>query len=1209
MRRQAGMCATLLLAILACVAGRGPESRAEDRGFAAAPLARMRDGLVEISFALTEPTDFAVFVKDDKGRTVRHLAARAASEAAQRLTWDGCDDEGRPVSPGAYRIEVALGLKPAYEATFGSDPRELGAVHGLAVGPKGDLYVMGGEGRVDRFQRFAVFSARGEYRRTIVPRPSGLPIERVTPLSEVVLDNGERFPMLLLPEYGGPMDQAPVVAPNGDLIFANGSMMYHAERHRFRAAERMQPVWPRRLLRLAADGGAPEAGYLGPVLGKGFDKRTLYLALAPDGETVYISGAQDAVFKARWGEAEQPVALVGVPGTPGAGAKNLKDPCGIAVDVAGNLYVADRGNHRIVCFDPKGAYVGELAVEWPLLVAVHPKAGTVYAVTGFREYRLVKFADLRTPKPVTELALSSSRPVLALDARGAQAVLYVGNVDRRDLETGSVRGAVVRLVDGGERFGDGQVVTRASEAPLGPGLLGIDREAELVYGGSSRGYVRWDGRTGAVEPVPMRQHPKASNASTMTAAADGTLAFRVPGEVGRVDRRLLPVPFASSLSYIARLLKDDPVLTSRGNFIAPDGTIYLHSGHNQPTRVSALKNDGTPSRERFIVVETCSSAGMRVDREGNVYMLDHVKPVGQPVPDVFQGKVPVERHSPYVYHYGSVLKIGPQGGAIRELGRKAPVTRDLKPGQFQFTTAEGRGDYVSDGVQWAWYGVSMIAPWLDRGAYPPYNCLCKTPEFDLDDFARVFVPDQLRCRIVVLDTNGRFITAFGRYGNIDERGPDLAFADPRTVVVSHEAAYVGDERNDRIVKVRLDYRERAACTVELPQVAVTTEAARRLREAEASCRELRAEVEKLSPALAKALDWAALARRMTARSQNQALDDARAELCVTAPRDVEDWPDEEARALLGGYLKSGSERVRTAVVWGLADGRLSETGRDLLREALADKAESVRIAAAVGLLDREDPAGLVEVFRGALAQNQDVYKLAETSFLKQLLVWDASDPRAKAVDNETALVPAYPMDRDAVLALGNLLDRTETWYLRRSAMFLLALSGDAEAGPPLLRAMRRPERDRNLNRCIGGLGLLRYREAVPDLLKYLARGQAPNWGTEQYNGDQAHVCAALALVRIADPEMVAPIIALVDSEKPEVRVLARRALTDLFAVDVPPDRCLVPKGNAFEQVRVDALPRPADLRALWEAFWKVNRALYAWPNPGPPLRGRETGKD
>ena len=263
-----------------------------------------------------------------------------------------------------------------------------------------------------------------------------------------------------------------------------------------------------------------------------------------------------------------------------------------------------------------------------------------------------------------------------------------------------------------------------------------------------------------------------------------------------------------------------------------------------------------------------------------------------------------------------------------------------------------------------------------------------------------------------------------------------------------------------------------------------------------------------------------------------------------------------------------------------------------------------RTAAAYTLLDHRDRSGLAVIFRGALSKNRDVYTLAETAILRQLLVWDETDPRARTLDTRVALVPVYAPDSEAVRALGDILDNSKGWYLRRAAMILLGFSGHAEAAPPLLRAMRRPERDRNLNRIIAGLGALRCRDAVPDLLRYMARGHCDDWGTEDYNGDEADTYAARALVNIADPASVGPIIALLDSERPELRDLARRALTDLFAKDVPQDRCLVPKDNAFKQVRVDALPPPDDLRAQWTAFWKANRQHYTWPNAGPPLRPR-----
>jgi hypothetical protein len=174
--------------------------------------------------------------------------------------------------------------------------------------------------------------------------------------------------------------------------------------------------------------------------------------------------------------------------------------------------------------------------------------------------------------------------------------------------------------------------------------------------------------------------------------------------------------------------------------------------------------------------------------------------------------------------------------------------------------------------------------------------------------------------------------------------------------------------------------------------------------------------------------------------------------------------------------------------------------------------------------------------------------------------------------------------------------------MRRAAFFLLGYSENPLAADPLLRALRRPERDRNLNRTIGGLGLLRCRKAIPDLLKYLARGYGPKRGTKHYNGDEAETYAARALVRIADPVCVQPVIELLDNAKPEVAELARRTLTDLFAKGVPADRCLVPDRDGFKQVRVDELPGPQKLRAAWTEWWKEHAGEYEWSEAGAPLK-------
>jgi hypothetical protein len=57
--------------------------------------------------------------------------------------------------------------------------------------------------------------------------------------------------------------------------------------------------------------------------------------------------------------------------------------------------------------------------------------------------------------------------------------------------------------------------------------------------------------------------------------------------------------------------------------------------------------------------------GPRVDPKGNIYIMDMIKPLGEFFPKEFQGRLTTSR-SPHWYHwiYGSVIKFGPEGGAI-----------------------------------------------------------------------------------------------------------------------------------------------------------------------------------------------------------------------------------------------------------------------------------------------------------------------------------------------------------------------------------------------------------------------------------------------------------------------------------------------------------------------------------------------------------------
>jgi len=78
------------------------------------------------------------------------------------------------------------------------------------------------------------------------------------------------------------------------------------------------------------------------------------VAVSPDGTRVYGSdAATDRILVMTSGGSD--LAEIG---RRGSGPGQLRDPHGIAVDGAGNLWVADRGNHRVQAFSPDGVHLG-----------------------------------------------------------------------------------------------------------------------------------------------------------------------------------------------------------------------------------------------------------------------------------------------------------------------------------------------------------------------------------------------------------------------------------------------------------------------------------------------------------------------------------------------------------------------------------------------------------------------------------------------------------------------------------------------------------------------------------------------------------------------------------------------------------------------------------------------------------------------------------
>ena len=106
-------------------------------------------------------------------------------------------------------------------------------------------------------------------------------------------------------------------------------------------------------------------------------------------------------------------------------AGGFDQPCGVAVDGEGDLYVADHGQDAIDVFDPTGAFLTSIAVAAPCGLAVDSN-GNVYAVTAGN---VVKFEPNGGAYPPTA-ATTYGAPV-TFDSSGEATAVAVNPADDR----------------------------------------------------------------------------------------------------------------------------------------------------------------------------------------------------------------------------------------------------------------------------------------------------------------------------------------------------------------------------------------------------------------------------------------------------------------------------------------------------------------------------------------------------------------------------------------------------------------------------------------------------------------------------------------------------------------------------------------------------------------------------------------------------------
>ena len=326
---------------------------------------------------------------------------------------------------------------------------------------------------------------------------------------------------------------------------------------------------------------------------------------------------------------------------------------------------------------------------------------------------------------------------------------------------------------------------------------------------------------------------------------------------------------------IAHAMKAANGSSARGLGVGPDGRVYVvyhdderpaellpdapwDRGFLMTSAVARLDAEGRVEFPRLVAHLRVGGQGVRADRRGNVYVGDNIMPVGigyprdfadvlgDPTKRAYPARLPTGSGGgelvlgpslldpykrpdparlaslgvdPLLRNMGSVLKFGPEGGRIAGIpdGDRTPSCR-RPAGDLWRPVPEVQWFLFNDhrlkvtGALWQYHGMSPM-PAQYQGVPHVEQCVCGGGRFDLDEFDRVFVPDVLRGRVTVLDSEGNVIAHIGRRGNQDGAlsGSALAFAEPGWLAAAADRLYVADGSACRIVRARLGYRAVASC--------------------------------------------------------------------------------------------------------------------------------------------------------------------------------------------------------------------------------------------------------------------------------------------------------------------------------------------------------------------------------------------------------------
>ncbi len=792
----------------------------------------------------------------------------------QALVWDGKDDFKKPAGGGPFKVRVRAGSGVKFGRLIGGDPYTFGSIVGIATDEDGNVYLLGFAGALNQRQMaLRVFDPQGRYLREIMPFPADLRTDEMKDLARWDSEESTFRPTNrknLNPDFYGAGRGATLqlvsASKKAGVVLTDGTKMYTLTTKGAVAGEKFltKRMWDKKLVPY---GSVPNSGR-GPV----------YLALSPDGKRAYLSGP--FTCKTKYGHKLNPkfppgrvfhMAVAGggkmgefvtvpVPHHEGVGgnwtkgmgyASFTRSPVqGVTVDRAGRVYVCDRERERISVYDRDGKAVGNVPVKYPEQVAVHPASGAIYVMQKDRyEYgkwfaKLVRFDKLGAAAPAAEYEFGKNvrAPKMALSVSKGRTVVWVAGT----------RDRLTALADRGGAF---EVIETKFKPVKGAQLdwnrLAVDYERDHVYVNDGTNiFYRYDGKTG--KGGLLKSGGKPFWATDLAVGYDGLLYVRkglgrrggtdYSGPFERYTHDLKPAPYPQLGTHVlAKYIYSRYGIgyAERGIGHAPDGKVYLSwmfmgwvkyavtgfGADGRPLKGKYLKGQGaadnykrgTPKEMDSAIIGPVlgASGGIRVDLDGNIYVGMRVWPKDEPLP----AKHEYEKDRAYSWTVGSVVKFGPEGGAVCSKGKWGS---DPFGGQERTPGSKGIDTVVLprkvkvflEGAVAAYTG---LAPFSHAGFGENSCCVCRVPRFDLDRFGRLALPNAVTNSVTVLDNAGNVVLEFGKYGNFDSRyvpagatrpvvdTPAIPLTWPTGAGFTKEHIYVNDTYSRRVVRVDKTY--------------------------------------------------------------------------------------------------------------------------------------------------------------------------------------------------------------------------------------------------------------------------------------------------------------------------------------------------------------------------------------------------------------------